>query len=56
MNSCEGKDYKSEAMKLHEWVKNNIRYVKDTFEVERFSATNRTIKEEAVIAMILQFS
>ncbi len=36
VSSCAGKDYKSEAMKLHEWVRDNIRYVKDTFEVERF--------------------
>jgi len=47
VSSCAGKDYKCEALKLHEWVRDNIRYVKDPFEGERFSTANRTIKEKA---------
>lgn len=47
ISGCDNKDYRCEAVKLHEWVRDNIRYVKDPAFVERFATPERTLKERA---------
>ncbi len=49
VRNCKPKDYLCEAKTLHNWIKNdsNIRYVKDTFGVERFATVKRTLREAA---------
>lgn len=47
VRGCDNKDYRCEAVKLHEWVRDNIRYVKDPAFVERFATPKRTLQEKA---------
>ncbi len=49
VRDCEPKDYLCEVKALHKWVQNdkNIRYIKDTFGVEKFATVRRTLKQGA---------
>ncbi len=49
VKNCKPKDYLCEVKTLHKWVQDdrNIRYVKDTFGVERFATVKRTLEEAA---------
>lgn len=49
VRNCKPKNYMCEVKALHNWVKDdrNIRYIKDTFGVERFATIKRTLEEAA---------
>jgi transglutaminase-like putative cysteine protease len=41
--SCRSKEYACEARALHDYVRENVRYVKDTASVERLATSQRTL-------------